>query len=263
MIMLISVCHRKRKEKKCSQQTKRKIGFEMQTNTTNNMKGLYRLGGIAPLVTLTFYMGEFIFIRWDKFPTSTEQWFMLFQRSKLLGLFYLNSLDILSITLLGIMFLALFMALRKTNQAAMIVATLFGLLGVAVFVVPRVAMLSIMTLSDRYALAATEAERVRLLAAGEMLEALGTPTPQTVGFFFMAIGVLILSIVMLNETKFNKITAWIGILASLFTFADDLSLVAVPALATPLMIASGLFWIPWWVMIGVGLLRLPNQTEIE
>jgi hypothetical protein len=113
-----------------------------------------------------------------------------------------------------------------------------------------------MTLSDQYALATTEAERARLLAAGETLGALGTATPQTVGFFFMSIGVLIISIVMLQGNAFNKVTAWFGILASLLTFADDISIVLAPALSTPLMIASGLFWIPWWAMIGVGLLHL-------
>jgi hypothetical protein len=120
-------------------------------------------------------------------------------------------------------------------------------------------MLSLMTLSDQYAIATTEAERVRLLAAGETLGSLGTATPQTVGFFFMSIGVLIISIVMLQEKVFNKVTAWFGILASSLTFADDISIVLAPTLSTQLMIASGLFWIPWWVMIGIGLLRLANR----
>ena len=219
-------------------------------------RGLFRLGGIAPLLTLAFYISEYAFIRWDAFPASTEDWFLLFQRSKLLGLFYLNSLDIISVTLLGVMFLALYVALRDVNPSNMSIAAFFSLLGVTTFVVPRIAMLSLMTLSDQYAIATTEAERVRLLAAGETLGALGTATPQTVGFFFMSIGVLMISIVMLQGNVFNKVTAWFGILASLLTFADDISIVLAPALSTPLMIASGLFWIPWWVMIGVGLLRL-------
>jgi hypothetical protein len=225
----------------------------------SNWKRLYRIGALAPLLTLVFYISEFALIPWEEFPASTAEWFALFQRSKLLGLFYLNSLDIFSITLLGVMFLALFMALRKTDMVSMIVAAFFGLLGVGVFVVPRVAMLSMLTLSDRYAAAATEVERVRLLAAGETLGALGTATPQTVGFFFMAIGVLILSCVMLQDRQFSKITAWFGILASLLTFADDLSLILAPTLATLLMILSGLFWIPWWLLISFNLFRLTRQ----
>lgn len=229
------------------------------SNTSSNWKPLYRIGGIAPLLTLVFYISEFAFIDWDTFPTSTEAWFQLFERNKLIGLFYLNSFDIISITLLGVMFLALYVAFRDIKHPAMIIASFFSLLGVIAFVVPRIAMLSLMTLSDQYALAATEAERMRLLAAGEALGSLGTATPQTVGFFFMSIGVLIISVVMLQGKSLSKVTAWFGILASLFTFADDISIVLAPTLSTPLMIASGLFWIPWWVLIGVGLLRLSKR----
>lgn len=234
------------------------------TGTNSNQKTLFCIGGIAPMLTLVFYVSEFAFIRWDEYPTSTEGWFLLFQKSKLLGLFYLNALDILSITLLGVMFLALYAALRKTIESVITVATFFSLLGVVAFVVPRIAMLSLMTLSDQYAIATTEAVRMRLLAAGEALGSLGTATPQTAGFFFMSIGVLIISVVMLQGKTFNKVPAWFGIMASLVTFMDDISIVLAPTLSKPLMIASGLFWLPWWVMMGIGLLRLANrQTSLD
>jgi len=232
---------------------------KVQSDTPNEMKNLYRIGGIAPLLTLAFYISEYAFIDWDAFPTSTEAWFQLFQRSKLLGLFYLNSLDIISITLLGMMFLALYVALRDVNPSAMFIAAFFLLLGVTAFVIPRIATLSLMSLSDQYALATTEAERMRLLAAGQALGSLAVPTPQTVGFFFISIGVVIISIVMLQGKVFNKVTAWFGILTSLFVFVDDISIVLAPTLSTALLMASGLFLIPWWVMIGVGLLRLSNR----
>ena len=226
-----------------------------------NMKSLYILGGAAPLVTLVFYISEFVFIQWDKYPTSIENWFLLFQQSKVVGLFYLNALDILSIALLGVMFLALYEAFKPIHESLMKIAAYFGLLGVGVFIVPRVAMLSIMSLSDRFALAHTAEEGIRLLAAGETLGALGTATPQTAGFFFMAVGVFVLSLVMLRGNQFNKITAWIGILACLITLADDLSLLFAPGLSTSLMIGSGLFWIPWWILIGAGLLRLALREK--
>lgn len=224
-----------------------------------NWKSLYYAGGVAPLVTLVFYLSELLFIPWDNYPTSIEAWFALFQRSKLLGLFYLNALDIISVALLGVMFLALYVVLRKTHAASMIIATFFGLLGVGVFVGLRVAMLSVLQLSDRYAVAVTEAERIRLLAAGETLGALGTPTLQTVGFLFTAIAVFIISVVMLQGRDFNKTTAWLGIGASVLTLADYVSLIVVPSLATPLMIVSGLLWMLWWVMIGLGLFRLAQS----
>lgn len=242
--------------------------IDMQTSHKHDVvsagewKGLYRIGAAAPLLTLLFYVSELTLIPWDAYPDSTSGWFELFQRSKLLGLFYLNALDILSIALLGLMFLALFRALRIFNQAWMLVSTYFGLLGVGVFVVPRAAMLSMIPLSDTYAAASDEAARARLLAAGEALGSLGTPTPQTVGFFFMAIGVLILSVVMLRSGSFSRISAWFGILASVTTFLGDLSLVLIPTVSTTLMILSGLFWIPWWLLISRELFRSSRQDEM-
>jgi hypothetical protein len=226
------------------------------------LQPLYRLGGLAPLVTLTFYLSQFIFIRWSEYPASTQDWFALFQRSKLLGLFYMNALDIISITLLGVMFLALSSALKPANPSWMTIAAYFGLLGVGVFVVPRVAMLSMLPLAEHYAAITDEIARTRLLTAGETLGALGTPTPQTIGFLFMAVAVLVISIVMLRESRlFNRIVPWLGILAGLFTFANHLSLLFLPSLATPLMIASGLFWMPWWMLVGLGLLRLARSNH--
>lgn len=35
------------------------------------LKPLYRLGGLAPFLTLTFYLSQFIFVRWDENPAST------------------------------------------------------------------------------------------------------------------------------------------------------------------------------------------------
>ncbi|MGC9397416.1 MAG: hypothetical protein ACP5J4_21430, partial [Anaerolineae bacterium] len=105
--------------------------YSQQTTSVKagaNWKSLYYVGGVAPFVTLVFYLSELLFISWDNYPTSMEAWFALFQRSKLLGLFYLNALDIISVALLGVMFLALYVVLRKTHPASMVIATFFGLL---------------------------------------------------------------------------------------------------------------------------------------
>ncbi len=222
----------------------------------STLKRLLLVGGVAPWVAVVFYLSEFIFIPYDAYPTSIEGWYLLFQRSQLLGLFYMNVLDIFSVALLGLMFVALYAALRRGHPSGMAIATFWALLGVVVFIGPRVALLSVVSLSDRYALAATEVERARLLAAGEALSALGTPTPQTIGFLFMSIGVLLISVIMWQNRRFGKVTPGLGLLASVLTIGEHLSLLFAPALATPLMIASGLGWFPWWIGIGWTLLQL-------
>ena len=86
-------------------------------------KDLYRVGGIAPLVAVAFYLIELLsLLSGEPFPVAPEDWFSLFLRHKFLGLLYLNALDILSITLLGVMFLALVAALWRGHESAALIA---------------------------------------------------------------------------------------------------------------------------------------------
>ncbi|UCH61952.1 MAG: DUF4386 family protein [Fidelibacterota bacterium] len=110
-------------------------------------------------------------------------------------------------------------------------------------------MLSILPLSDQYAAATTGALRSQALAAGESLVAQDQGTPQTIGFLFIAIAVLIISLIILQSEIFSRTTAYTGIVASVVTFADDISVVIAPSVAAILMPASGVFWVLWWILI--------------
>ncbi|MBN2502254.1 MAG: DUF4386 domain-containing protein [Anaerolineales bacterium] len=227
-------------------------------------KSLYHIGAIAPLVAIVFYLTEMFSIilgaAVEPYPSSVEDWYTLFQHNKLIGLLYFNALDVFSIAFLGVMFLALYVALKEFDPSLMIIATFFALLGVVVFVLPRAALLAVLPLSDKYAAAATAAQRTQMLAAGEALNSLGAATPQTMGFFFMAVAVMVISVVMLRSESFSKATAYIGLVAGILTIADDLSVMFVPALASILMPVSGLFWLIWWVLVSRGLFRLARIT---
>ena len=218
-------------------------------------KSLYRVGGTAPLIALVFYVTQMLVMLFgEPLPATMTDWFSLFQRNRILGLLYLNALDVLSIALLGTMFLAL----RRVNESYMAIATYFAFVGVAVFVAPRVAMLSVLPLSDRYVAATTEAQRAMFLAAGETLNALGTATPQTVGFLFMAVAGLIISVVILRSETFGRATAYVGIVAGAVTFANDISVVIAPSIAGILMPINGLLWLIWWIIISRELFRLAD-----
>lgn len=226
-------------------------------------KSLYRVGGTAPLIALAFYLSQFLisFFK-ETYPTTPEGWFALFQRSKVVGLFFLNALDILSIAILGAMFLALYVALRQFNQSYMAIAAFLAFLGIAVFVSTRTMMVSAtLALSDQYAAATTEAQRSHILAAVQAMHAPGRATPETAGFFFMALAGLIISVVIRQSAIFGPVTAYVGILASLATFANDVSIVVAPSLATTLMPINGLLWLIWWLLISRGLFRLARGVS--
>ncbi|MBN1122665.1 MAG: DUF4386 family protein [Anaerolineae bacterium] len=227
----------------------------------SNWKTLYRIGGTAPLITLSFYLIEMFAIIFGKepFPTATEEWFLLFQQNRILGLLYINALDTLSIAILGLMFLALYVALRKVNEPVMTIAAFFALIGIPVFIVPRVVLLSAVSLSDQYAAATSETQRTALLAVGDMLTSLGMATPQTLGFFFIAIAGLLISIIMLRSDTFTKAAAYTGIAAGIFTIAGDAVGVIASSFANILMLVNMLLWLVWWIMISVGLFRLAKE----
>ena len=100
-------------------------------------KTLYQAGAVAPLIALVFYSSQFVIPIFGKpLPTAVEGWFALLQRNRLPGLWYLNALDIVSFALLGIMFLALCVALRHVRPSWMLIALYCALLGVVVFILP-------------------------------------------------------------------------------------------------------------------------------
>jgi hypothetical protein len=118
--------------------------MERTIDATINVKWktLIRVGGIAPLIALLFYLMEFSLVIIGEYPTTVEEWFLLIQRSKILGLLYLNVLDIFSISMLGIMFLALYIVLRGKNNSLMAISTYFAILGVAIFSTTRIILTS-------------------------------------------------------------------------------------------------------------------------
>jgi hypothetical protein len=144
----------------------------------------------------------------------------------------------------------------------MAIALFFALLGISVFCSTRSAMLSAtLSLSEQYAAATTDVQRSLLLAAGQAAHASSRATPETTGFFFVAVGGLFISVVMLRSEAFGRAAAYVGILASLFTLGNDISIVLAPSLASILMPISGLLWAVWWILVSLALFRLAQSVS--
>jgi len=236
--------------------------------TQNQWKLLYKLGGIAPFITISLYMSQLVFIPWDNYPNTIEQWYSLFSTNTLLGLFYLNSIDMISIGLLGIMHTAMFARLKEENPSLMMISLPAAFLGIAVFIVPRAILMSVNQLALQYAEAASETLREQILAAGRMLSVLGTPTFQTAGFFILCISSLLISIVILQSHKMPKIAGYIGIAGFTVTLLDDITALAASgsasdtasvSAASVLMMLGGFMWIAWWLLMGLSLLRVKER----
>jgi hypothetical protein len=174
-------------------------------------KGLYRVGGTAALIMAVFIPIQIIiFIVWPP-PSTVIGWFTLFQNNRLLGLLDMDLLLIVDQVLVALVLLALYIVLRRASQSFMAIALTVGLLGIAAYFASTAAF-SMLSFSDQYAAATTEAERSMFLTAGQTMLAIYQGTAFDVGYVLEGVALLIIAVVMLRSTLFGKKTAYVGIL---------------------------------------------------
>jgi uncharacterized membrane protein len=139
------------------------------------------------------------------------------------------------------------------------------LVGIAAYFASTTAF-EMLSLSDQYAAATTEAQRSMFLAAGQAVLAINNPgaiyqgTGIYMSFLLLAVAGLIISAVMLRSNIFSRVTAYIGILASAFDLAYCITFAFVPAIEVCLLSAAGLLLFIWHILIGLRLYQ-PGRLE--
>jgi len=99
----------------------------------SDWRNLYRIGGTAALVMTAFIPIQIIvFVLWPP-PETVTGWFDLFQSNWFIGLLDLDLLLIVDQVLVGLVLLALFITLRKTNPSFMLIALALGLIGITTY----------------------------------------------------------------------------------------------------------------------------------
>jgi hypothetical protein len=229
-------------------------------------RGLYRASGIAALIA------AIIFRRWlgaevalfsaQEPPSTVIGWFTLLQSNRLLGLTFLNVFDIVNYALVGLIFLGLYAALRRANRSYMTLATMLGGVGIAVYFASNQAF-ALLSLSDQYAAATTDAHRSMILAAGQALLTMNDFSQGGGGinlsFYLVTLAGLIMAVVMLRSSIFSKATAYVGILANVFGLGVILTLAFAPTMTFIPLSASAPFLLIWYILIGLRLLRLARR----
>lgn len=141
----------------------------------------------------------------------------MYERNPLLGLLGFELLMVVYAILSILLTLALAAALSQVSPSLVALYLTLALLGAFLFIVARPGF-EMLSLSQRYATAASDAERTLYLAAGEAQIATFHGTAFQVSYFLGSISGLILSIAMLRSKIFNRTTAYLRILSSLFDF---------------------------------------------
>jgi len=189
-------------------------------------------------------------------------WFQLFQKNRAIGVLDDAFLDVPGAALLIPLFLALFAALRRANQALMAVATSLAVAGVAAYVATNTSI-SLLYVSDQYWSATTDAQRSLFLAAGQAtISAGGYGLLESTGFILVVIAGLIASAVMWKSKLFFKATSLVGILANGFFLANYLinfTLFPASSIESTILIGiASLLMFIWWILIALKLISYRN-----
>jgi hypothetical protein len=232
-------------------------------------KTLLKVGGAAALISALMYvitLGVYIPANLAAPPPETVlDWFIVFADSPLTGLFYLGLGDVVIMLLWGPMVLALYAVLKDTNRTWSLIATAFVFVGMAIFLATNTAF-SMLSLSQEYTAAGTEAEKAILLAAGQSMLAVTRGTGLYTGMQLVWLCGLILSIVMLRSEAFSKATAWVGILGlgllvvgivggAHYTSTGDYTALQGAIIAVQ-YVGGGLLSLAWYILVGLRLWKL-------
>ena len=217
---------------------------------------LYRIAGVGALMSAIFIpIQVLVFITWPPPLDGTAvDWFGLFGENRLVGLLDLDLLLIADNVFLVSILLALYVLLRRVNGPLMTIATSFGFLGIVFFVASNPAF-EMLTLSERYAAAATQAQRETFLAAGEAMLATWEGTAFQTYYILGSIAGIAIGAVMLRSTIFSKLAGWMAILGN----AVGLGLY-IPMVGVYISVASVLFLEVWYILIARRLLLLGSRA---
>ena len=216
---------------------------------------LYLIGGIAALLTVVLGLTE-VAIEGSSSalaggPATAQEWFTLLQSNRVLGMALLEIFEVVLLPLGGLMFLALYVSLRRLDEPLMAIALTAELISIAIFLSSNVA-LGMFALSDQYATATSEAQRTALAATGQVMLAAWQGTGHFLTFLLGSLAGVIVSVVMLRSRRFGKVTAIVGILANLLGIPG-------PALGFVLWTINGLLVLAWSILVGIRLLQFARQ----
>jgi hypothetical protein len=211
---------------------------------------LYRIAGAAALITAVFIPIQIVvFLVWPP-PSTVAGHFALFQSNKLLGLLGLDLL-LTADNVLGIpMFLAFYVSLRRSRPSLMAIATALGFIGIATYFASNTAV-NMMSLSDQYAAATTDAERSLLLAAGQAMMAIYTGTAFHLSYILGSAALIIVAAVMLGSSVYSNATGYVGLVANVLALG-----LYVPTIGIFISIFSVLLLEVWYILLVRRLFRL-------
>lgn len=219
-------------------------------------KGLYIIAGAAALISAALIPVTIIaFFVWPLFPGPAVEIFTLIQNDRLAGLMSLDFMYLLGNFVTFPIFLALYVTLRRTSESFALIALVLGLVGFVSIITAR-PILEMLSLSDQYAAATTEARRSELLAAGEAVLTLFHGTAFNVHYILGSASLLISALLMLRSEIYSKSTAYVGVITNIAVFG-----LYVPRIGVYISLLSVVGYLIWNLLIARRLFQLGQDLS--
>lgn len=233
-------------------------GTTQSTLTDARWHPLYRIAAVAALISAVFIPIQVtVFLIWPPpLDGTTADWFTLLREHRVAGLIDLDLLLTADNVLLIPILLALYFALRSTDQSIVLLAVALGLVGVVLYLATNPAI-HLAALSDRYATATTDLERAAATAAGDAALAVWQGTAFHAAYLLGSGAGILLGVVMLRDGGFSRPTGWLAIGAN----AMGLGLY-LPRVGVFVAVFSVVFLEVWYLLIARRLLRMAAERHL-
>lgn len=218
--------------------------------TESDAQRMMTTGAFAALTIVLIIPVQIVIFSLYPPPDTVEGFFAVFAQSKWLGLLSLDLLYYLNNALLSLVYLALFVALRKVNYSAMLIALMLGLIGIAVYYSSSVGF-EMLALSKDFQQSNSAETSQQILAAGRAILARYKGSAFDVYYVLNAVALIIISLVMFRPNRFGRAAAVWGLIAGIFMI--------IPSTAGTIgLIFSLISLVPWAVfsvIIGLKMIR--------
>jgi len=135
------------------------------------------------------------------------------------------------------------------NEPVALIALVVALIAVVLVIMCR-PLVELTVLSDHYAAATDPTEKLRYLAAGEVLRSSLDGTAWMLQTLFFMVAGLINCVLMLHTSSFSKATAWLGIINSLIGLGFFL-----PGVGLLFLFTNTIGSVPWCLLLARDLFR--------
>ena len=233
----------------------------MATDSEADDRPLYRVGGLAALgIAIGYLVIIPIYVAVGAPPAGADAW-LGYLAGKTAPWWAILGLSVLTDLLFIPLALALYRALRRTDSNTMALAATFIVLFVAVdLAVTWTNYAVLISVADRYAAAATDAERAAQMAAATSASALLSSTVEAVySIGILSVGILMIGIVTARST-FGRLAAWLAIATGILGILAVVGPLLVRGLSAMAILASLLTTI-WLFVVGFRLLRMARSSS--